>query len=350
VLTYAKHAEQEHLLRAVPANHVAPVTIACAVVTFVVILIAGRSRGGPVALASAAIGAVAAPMIFELPFDLIVMSRTYPALPPDPALYRVLFFAPLFLVELTTLALLALSPMVRVSRAAFCWFALMLVIFAVWALTGFAYPSEPIPFTLNVTSKIIAFAAALSLFLSRRLPSAPSGPAPRRSRQQSGDGSLDQVGDLLFDHGTPVLERVRHRPEVPVVEVGRVLEAQGRVAVAELAGVLKEDDDLAVRVGVRRHPVPGLGQQLRGGRGHGHMDALGECTIFRCHLRDLVEHRLQPVGLFGTLLTLGAQLGGAFLHRCTLRGAEAVSLALRIVRRHSASAFRRSWPGPVPAT
>ncbi len=116
-------------------------------------------------------------MIFEFPFDLIVMSRTYPALPPDPALYRVLFFAPLFLVELTTLALLALSPMVKVSRAAFCWFALMLVIFAVWSLIGFAYPSAPIPLTLNVTSKIIAFAVALSLFLSRRAPSAASGPA-----------------------------------------------------------------------------------------------------------------------------------------------------------------------------
>jgi len=73
------------------ANHVAPVTIACAVVTFLVMLIAGRSRSGPVAMSSAAIGAAAAPVIFEVPFDLIVMSRTYPALPPDPALYRLLF-------------------------------------------------------------------------------------------------------------------------------------------------------------------------------------------------------------------------------------------------------------------
>ena len=138
---------------------------------------AARGARG-VALDSGRRGAAAAPMIFEFPFDLIVMARTYPPLPPDPALYRVLFFAPLFLVEFTTLALLTLSPMVRLSRAAFFFFALMLVVFAVWALSGFAYPSMPVPFALNVVSKILAFAAALSLFLSRRaLASAPGPPA-----------------------------------------------------------------------------------------------------------------------------------------------------------------------------
>jgi hypothetical protein len=65
------------------------------------------------------------PGIFELPFNLIVMTRTYPAVPPDPALYRVPIFAPLFLVEFTTLALLARSPLVRLSRTAFTAFALM---------------------------------------------------------------------------------------------------------------------------------------------------------------------------------------------------------------------------------
>jgi hypothetical protein len=74
-------------------------------------------------------------------------------------------------------------------------------------------------------------------------------------------------------------ERVRHRPHVAVVQVRYVLEAQGRVAVAELARVLEEDDDLAVRVRVSGHPVPGLRRQLRGGRGDRHMHALGERTI-----------------------------------------------------------------------
>src|SRR5713226_139775 len=88
--------------------------------------------------------------------------------------------------------------------------------------------------------------------------------APRRSRHRSGDRGLHQLGDLLLHHGAPLLQRVRHRPHVAVVEVRRVLEAQGRVAVAELARVLEEDDDLAVRVRVSGHPVPGLRRQLGG--------------------------------------------------------------------------------------
>jgi hypothetical protein len=71
-----------------------------------VILLVARAHSQRVMLASAAIGAVAAPMIFEFTFDLIVMARTYPPILPGPAAYRVLFFAPLFLVEATTLSLL----------------------------------------------------------------------------------------------------------------------------------------------------------------------------------------------------------------------------------------------------
>ena len=40
----------------------------------------------------------------------------------------------------------------------------MLLVFAVWALAGFGYPSAPVPFAMNVVSKIIAFITALSLF------------------------------------------------------------------------------------------------------------------------------------------------------------------------------------------
>ena len=106
-------------------------------------------------------------MIFEFPFDLIVMARIYPPIPPHPALYRVLFFAFLFLVEVLTLSLLTLSPAVRLSKAAFFIFALMLAVFAVWGLFGFGYPSAPAAFTFNVVSKILAFVVTLSLFLRR---------------------------------------------------------------------------------------------------------------------------------------------------------------------------------------
>src|SRR6516225_4747423 len=64
------------------------------------------------------------------------------------------------------------------------------------------------------------------------------------------------------------------------------------------------------------------------------MDALGDRAILRCHLRDRVEERLQPVGLLGALLALGAQLRGALLHRGTLRGGEAAGPGLRTLRGH----------------
>jgi hypothetical protein len=160
--------QARHVLpgRAAPTDPITPVTFVGAGVVFFVILIV--STGGPAArLGSAVIGALAAPWIFELPFDLIVMTRTNP-IPPDPAFYRALFFVPLFAIALSTLALLTLSPMVRLSRATFWSFALMLAVFAVWALFGFGYPSAPAPIALNVVAKILALVTGLTLFLPQR--------------------------------------------------------------------------------------------------------------------------------------------------------------------------------------
>jgi hypothetical protein len=177
LVAYAMQARHQHLLHAVPANNVAPVTAICVVAIFIVVLLIGRTQSQGVMLASAAIAAMAAPMIFEFPFDLIVMARTYPAIPPDPALYRALFFVPLFLVEATTLSLLTFSPMVKVSRAALLSFSLMLAVFAAWGLTGFAYPSAPVPYAFNVLSKILAFVTALCLFLPGRAQAGTPEPA-----------------------------------------------------------------------------------------------------------------------------------------------------------------------------
>jgi hypothetical protein len=180
-------ARQDHLPHARPPDPITPVTFTAVGATFVIIVLISSSHDWPVRLAGAAIGALAAPMIFEFPFDLIVMARTFPRI-PDPALYRVLFFAPLFLLEITTLSLLALSPMVRLSKATFFSFAAILAVFAVWGLSGFGYPSAPLPYALNVVSKILAFAAALSLFLPQRAEASTSRPQPAlalRSRAQA---------------------------------------------------------------------------------------------------------------------------------------------------------------------
>jgi hypothetical protein len=145
------------------SSPISPITFASALVAFIVIVWLSKRHGLKVALSSAIVGTIAAPMIFELPFDLIVMWRT-----PHPApesLFALLFFLPLFLWELSSYSLLTLSPLARVSRYTMFSLAAVFFVFAVWALTGFSFPSSPMPFTFNVVSKVLCFVAAVTLFL-----------------------------------------------------------------------------------------------------------------------------------------------------------------------------------------
>jgi hypothetical protein len=167
-----------------PADHILLVTLLAAGVTFVIILINSSSYGPGAMFASAVIGAIAAPMIFELPFDLIVMARIYPPIPPHPALYRALFFLPLFLIEITTLSLLTMSPMLKLSRGTLYSLASMLAVFAAWGLFGFAYPSAPIPTALNVLSKILAFVTVLCMFWPQRAKASTQDPRPAQPIMQ----------------------------------------------------------------------------------------------------------------------------------------------------------------------
>src|SRR6266487_1830271 len=106
---------------------------------FFVIVYLTQQGGVWVASGSALVGTIAAPMIFELPFDLIVMWRTYPPAPAIP--FTLLFFLPLFLVELSSFAMLTFSPVMKLSKSTLFLLAGMFLIFAVWALFGFAYPA-----------------------------------------------------------------------------------------------------------------------------------------------------------------------------------------------------------------
>jgi hypothetical protein len=162
-IVYARQEIHDYPQMTAPPTPVLPVTLAAAVVT--AILIGARTTGTPRGrLANAVIGAAVAPMLFELPFDVIVVSRTYPPVVPHPWLYRLAFFGPLFLVELTTIAFLSLAPGAVLSRVAVQTFAVMLIVFAGWALAGFAFPSTPVSFTFNVSSKLLAFLAVVGLF------------------------------------------------------------------------------------------------------------------------------------------------------------------------------------------
>ncbi|MEO8973930.1 MAG: hypothetical protein ABI406_20270, partial [Ktedonobacteraceae bacterium] len=131
-----------------PADPITPVTLTSGVIAFFVIVYLAQRSGPWVAIGSAIVGTIAAPLIFELPFDLIVMWRTYP--PAPEALFTMLFFFPLFLVEVSSFALLTLSPVMKLSRYTLFFLAGMFLIFAVWALFGFAYPAAPIPIAFNM--------------------------------------------------------------------------------------------------------------------------------------------------------------------------------------------------------
>jgi hypothetical protein len=175
---YTAQAHEVFPGRDAPGNPIRTVTLAAVIGTFVLIKLKGN-RGGPARTASAVIAAVAAPMLFELPFDLVVMGRMFPAIPPDPTFYRVVFFAPLFVAELTTLALLMCSLEVRVNAWTCYALAAMFATFGVWAMLGFGYPASPSLITANVVSKLLAFATVITLFLPLRRGSRRTATSPR---------------------------------------------------------------------------------------------------------------------------------------------------------------------------
>ncbi len=76
-----------------------------------------------------------------------------------------LFFLPLVAIELVTITLALTRPGVRVTRWPAAFSAAMFAIFTIWAMIGFSYPTDGLPLALNITSKVLAFAVALSLFV-----------------------------------------------------------------------------------------------------------------------------------------------------------------------------------------
>jgi hypothetical protein len=167
---YVTQAHEKGFRTASPITPVTAVTLTGVAILFIVIARLENARGSDAAFGTAALGAAVGPMIFEVPFDMIIMARTYPVI--DPALFRLLLFGPLILTGITTMALLSLSQVVRVRRTTLWCFAGMLAVFAAWSLfAGFRYPSAPGPITLNAVSKVLALVTALTMFLPQRVPS-----------------------------------------------------------------------------------------------------------------------------------------------------------------------------------
>jgi hypothetical protein len=157
-------AASQQAMRFDLTNPITPVTFTSAAIAFFIILYLVRKSGPRIAIGSAIVGTMAAPMIFEFPFDLLVMWRTYP--PAPQVLYTLLYFLPFFLVQILSFALLSFSPAMRLTRYTLFLLAGMFLVFTVWALFGFAYPSTPIPIALNMLSKVVAFVTSVSLFIT----------------------------------------------------------------------------------------------------------------------------------------------------------------------------------------
>lgn len=146
-----------------PENPITRYTLGFALLAFGCVLFLTRKYGWKLALVSAIAAAGAGPVMFELPFDLVIAFRLQV---PDPAtLYRLVYFIPLFLFNVATLALLTLSPAARLRREPLFALAGMFAVWTVWALVGFAYPDTAATIALNVVSKLLSAVAGVLLFL-----------------------------------------------------------------------------------------------------------------------------------------------------------------------------------------
>ena len=166
---YALQMQQDKLLGTPPANPITKFTLGFAVISFLVIFFVNVEGGTNVAFWSAVTVAMAGPMIFELPFDLIVMGRAYPPIPLYPALFIGLYFIPLFSIELTTISLLFLSPLMKVTRQTLFSLAGMFLVFAIWGFLSFSFAYTTEFLVLNVVSKALAFVTVITLFLPQKI-------------------------------------------------------------------------------------------------------------------------------------------------------------------------------------
>ena len=159
---------QANFTGTIPNNPITKFTLSFAFLSFLMIFFINKTKGGKVAFWSSAVAAMAGPMIFELPFDLIVMGRTYPPIPPDPAVLRALFFFPLFLIELTTMSLLFFSPLFKVTKYTLYCLAGMFFVFAIWGSLSFSFAYTAEFLILNVAAKALAFVTVVTLFLPEK--------------------------------------------------------------------------------------------------------------------------------------------------------------------------------------
>ena len=137
-----------------------PITLATAFCSFFAIAYFTRASGMLAAIGSGLAGAAAGPMVFELPFVLIITPVVTTRVP-----HPVFLFSVFLVAILTTLALPTFSSRFSVTRYSLYFMGAMFLAFAAWALLdGYAPPSDPASFSLNAASKVLGFAAVVASF------------------------------------------------------------------------------------------------------------------------------------------------------------------------------------------
>lgn len=139
-----------------------PITIVSAICTFIFVAYVSRRDGAIAALGRGFLGFVAGPMVFEFPFLLIVIPRTKAPLVP-----ALIFLIPLFTIIFTTLSMLLYSRKVAITKFTLYCLGAMIFAFAIWALEGYSYPSNPVSFVFNAISKVLAFATVGAMFVTK---------------------------------------------------------------------------------------------------------------------------------------------------------------------------------------
>jgi len=168
-----------------------PITIVSAVVTFCYAAYVTR-RGGPLSsLGNGFLAFITGPMVFELPFILIVIPLVKVSLIPE-----IIYLVPLFTIVITTLSMLLLSRRIALTKNSVYLFSAMMFVFALWALDGYHYPSNLLTITLNGISKVLSFVCVAATFLpnsptdvrvpqdklnERNVNNVTSAPAPQRN-------------------------------------------------------------------------------------------------------------------------------------------------------------------------
>lgn len=185
---YVLQMKERGLTGTAPQNPITKFTFLFALLSFVVVFLANRKEGEKAAFLSAVVAAMAGPMVFELPFDLVVIGRTYPPIPPNPGLFRELFFFPLFLVELTTMSLLWFSPLFKITKRTLYSLAGLFLVFAVWGFLSFSFAYTALFLVLNVVAKAMAFVVVVTLFLPEKHPPVRQDDQARAAAAAPGHG------------------------------------------------------------------------------------------------------------------------------------------------------------------